>query len=272
MRIQKSAIGFTVCVVAGLTLTPLAANATTVTWNFNPSSIGLKPGPQGNSEIFDGVFNPPTGRVAPITAYGYEEQTTTGGCSNYDRSHSYRSKPTGLYGKGTSNIGSESGLGINGDTDDEIDTIVTTTKTGCQTERTVFQSFIQLDLTNVLKNFPNAHASITIGSVQGPDTAVISYSNKLGTIGTKIAEVKSSPSGVNSITGSLSDFSLADPYLTISSIVPSSCCCSFTSSVLLDSCQLSYTPTSTATPEPAAAGLLGFAAMGLLLVPRRRTK
>ncbi len=278
MHIHKT-ISLAIGMAAGLALSPLAANATTVTWNFDLSAIApqpqaqhiLKPDPQ----TFDGVFSPTSSQIVPITAYGYEEQTTTGGGNTYDSQNSYAPKPTYLYGKGTSSIGNESGLGINADPSDEIDTTVTTNfpNDNDQAATTIFQSFVQLDLTSVLKDFPNAKdATVTIGSVTGTDTAVLSYSNELGTIGTQITTVGPNGNvGVNATTINLSDFSLADPYLTISSTLPTSEVTSFTSSVLMNSFQLSYTP-STPTPEPAAAGLLGFAAMGLLLVPRRRTK
>ena len=164
-------------------------------------------------------------------------------------------------------------MGINGDTDNEID-YTETQSNDWPAVTTVNQSFVQIDLTNVLTQFPNTKdATITIGSLQNPDTAVLSYSDAPGTIGTKITDVsyKTATGAVGSTTISLANFSLQDPYLTISSIAPASECSSYTSSVLLNSFQLSYS-TSTPTPEPAASGLLGFAAMGLLLIPRRRAR
>ena len=221
MRIHKT-ISLAIGMAAGLALSPLVANAATVTWNFNPGSIGQNPGILANSETFDGVFNPPTNQIVPITAYGYEEQTTVGGGNTYDSQHSYAPKPTKLYGKGTSSIGSESGLGVNDDNSDEIDTIMTRTPTDDETVTTLFQSFVQLDLTSVLQNLPNTQgATITIGSVTGADAAVLSYSNKLGTIGTQITTVGPNGNvGVNATTISLADFSLSDPYLTVSSTLP----------------------------------------------------
>jgi hypothetical protein len=269
MRINPSIIGMAICLAAGAALSPLTAEATTVTWNFN-----LPSGQLGTSETYNGVFNPSTGEIVSITAYGYKEKTTTGGDNTYDSQNSYGPTPTDLYGKTDLYGTSEDGLGIAGDTDNEIDYTETQSSEWGQTITTVTQSFVQIDLTNVLTQFPNAKdATITIGSLQNPDTAVLSYSDALGTIGTKITDVsyKSATGAVGSTTISLSNFSLQDPYLTISSIAPASACSSYTSSVLLNSFQLSYS-TSTPTPEPAASGLLGFAAMGLLLIPRRRTR
>ena len=268
MRINPSIIGMAVCLAAGAALSPLTADATTVTWNFNQPS-----GTLGTSEIYNGVSSPPTGEAAPITAYGYQEKTTTGGGKSYDSQNSYGPTPTDLYGKTDLYGTSESGLGINGDTDNEID-YTETQSNDWPAVTTVNQSFVQIDLTNVLTQFPNTKdATITIGSLQNPDTAVLSYSDAPGTIGTKITDVsyKTATGAVGSTTISLANFSLQDPYLTISSIAPASECSSYTSSVLLNSFQLSYS-TSTPTPEPAASGLLGFAAMGLLLIPRRRAR
>lgn len=271
MRIPSPTLGLAVCLAAGLGLSASFASATTVAWDFSHPT-----GQLGTSETYDSVITPPTGEVVPITAYGYEQQTTTGGSSSFNRQHSYDPKSTDLYGKDSGT--SESGLGISNDSDHEIDYTVTSeyrTKWGHRA-KTIFQSFIQLDLTKAIEAFPNiADATITIGSLQNPDTAVLSYSNKLGRIGTQIEQVsyKHATDGVSTVSLNLSHFSLSDPYLTISSAGPSCCqsCSNFSSSVLLDSGELTYT-SATPTPEPAAAGLLGFAAMGLLLMPRRRTK
>lgn len=271
MRIQSPTLGLAVCLAAGLGLSASFASATTVTWDFSHPT-----GQLGTSKTYGSVITPPTGEVVGITAYGYEQQTTTGGSSSFNRKRSYGPKSSDLYGKDSGT--SESGLGISNDSDHEIDYTVTSGHASCgHRTKTIFQSFIQLDLKNAIEAFPNiADATITIGSLQNPDTAVLSYSNKLGHIGTQIEQVsyKHATDGVSTVSLNLSHFSLADPYLTISSAGPSCCyqsCCHFSSSVLLDSGELSYT-SATPTPEPAAAGLLGFAAMGLGLMPRRRTK
>lgn len=282
---SRSLSTFALSAAAALTAGTLAVHATTVTWNFNSPT-----GTLGSTEVYTPVYSPAGPNTPTITAYGYEEQATSGGSSSYNSTNSYGPKATALYGK-QSSTGGENGLGISGDNSNEIDYVqtVTTESTnwGWQTIVKDFQSFVQIDLSGLIQTFGNYRdATITIGSLQNPDTAVLSYSSTLGHIGTKITTVsyKSATNAVGSATISLSDFSASDPYLTISSAAPSDAntntygfywCnggspSNYTSSVLLGSLSIAYT-SGTPTPEPTGAALLGFAAMGLLLIPRRRS-
>jgi hypothetical protein len=281
-----SASILSLCAGAALAMASAVASANTVTWNFDSPTGAL-----GTSAVYSPTYSPAGPNTPTITAYGFEEQTTTGGGDSYDRKNSFGPTATDLYGK--QSVTSESGLGISNDSYHEIDYIQTVTQSSNnwwapQTIVKDFQSFVQIDLSGLLKQFGNSRdATITIGSLQKPDTAVLSYSDKLGTIGTTITDVsyQTANNAVGSATISLSDFSTSDPYLTISSLAPSDLSSgdnnggwycgnqntpsNYSSSVLLGSIGISYIP-STPTPEPSAAGLLGIAAMGLMLIPRRR--
>jgi hypothetical protein len=123
-------------IISMLSATP--ALATTLFYNFDSPTGQLNTSQQYFS---DGIL---------ITAYGY--------------SHG---DPDDLYGK--NNGGDESGLGLMGDSDHEIQD----------------NSFVQLNLTNLWVLHPES-VQMSIGSVQSGESWEIYGSNKLGTLGTKI--------------------------------------------------------------------------------------
>ena len=126
---------------------------------------------------------------------------------------------------------------------------------------TTYEGFVQVDLTNLL-NIPNVDpfATITIGSLQN-GTYDAFASSTLGTIGTNeiINHSTTTPN-----TFLLSDFSLANPYLTITANDQAG----LDKSILLSTLSVS---TNNAAPEPATLGMLAIGGAGLLLGRRRKS-
>jgi hypothetical protein len=294
-----------------------ASTDTTVTWNFFGGSQANSD--IGKSATFTGTESPPNSLSNPlsgdlsITAYGYQVATTTTTTANYQWSgnwwQGYRQtgQPTvsTSYGSATAtdlynkaNGGTESGLGLAGFADNEIsDTRPTQLQSSVSfqnnwTDATVTSSIeyntgvIQIDLTSLeaLLGFANNNdATLTIGSLQSPDTAVISASTTLGVIGTQIATVASAASGLDqSTTLSLSQLT-GDQYLSITAAAAGTAgqwCQPGTpgQTVLLSTLTLtlpsnSGNPTPAApAPVPATAGLVlaGALGMGMMMLKRRQ--
>ncbi len=265
--------------------------STTITWNFNNPSGALtttKTDKRGRQH------------TVPLTSYTYAGNVTGGSlpsdvsgpatitASGYQMgAQSNMGTPTGLYGKGGSGPGSsptEQGLGLAHGVDHEI-SIYGSSGT---------QYFIQLDLTPFLTQpfFQTQNATLTIGSLQSPDTAELWVSGKAGQLGTELRAGGLVPSGTGSNNGSnqtttiaLSDFSAADPYLTVSAQVVEKqdqnsnwywCGSQYTTeSVLLDNMTINIpggTGGGSPAPVPATAGLTlaGALGMGLMVFARRR--
>ena len=302
---------------------PAFASTTTVTWDFNtPTSWANAKnksgkGAIGTSATFTGVENPISSLQAPlssdldITAYGEKVVTTTTSSVSYHfsvknwawqqtgtRSTGPRygtATATGLYAKNGG--GTENGLGLNNFSDSEISdtppephsrgiyshnrseyTVTTTTKyeTG----------MVQLNISNLLTLLGyanNQDATLTIGSLQSPDTAIISASTALGDIGTQIGEVASASNRSDqSTTISLSELKNYT-YLNITAAAagqagqwcqpgtPGQTVLLSTVSLNLPSNSGNPTPAAPA-PVPASAGLtlVGALGMGMMLLARRR--
>ncbi|NNM86757.1 MAG: PEP-CTERM sorting domain-containing protein [Phycisphaerales bacterium] len=126
---------------------------------------------------------------------------------------------------------------------------------------TTYEGFVQVDLSNLLK-IPNVDpfATITIGSLQN-GTYDAYASSTLGTIGTNeiIDHSTTTPN-----TFLLSDFSLANPYLTITANDQAG----LDKSILLSTLSVS---TGSPAPEPATIGMLAIGGVGLLLGRRRKS-
>ena len=301
---------------------PAFASTTSVTWNFNsPTSWANSfnkdgAGNLGNSATFTGTENPIGSLSAPlsgelgITAYGEQVATTTTSSASYQWSWYGGWQQTGtsstgpVYGKATAtglyaktSGGTENGLGLNGYTDSEISDSIPTAKSSVTysnsgwdatvaTTTSYETGMVQLNISNLLNLLGYANnndATITIGSLQSPDTAIISASTTLGVIGGQIATVASAADQQDqSTTIGLSQLK-NDTYLNITAAAAGQAgqwCQPGTpgQTVLLSTITLSL-PSSSGNPTPAApaplpatAGLtlVGTLGMGLMLVARRR--
>ena len=192
---------------------PLATRATTVSYNFDGcTSSNVCSGSVGNTTASY------TSNGQTITATGFSSP-----------GHDLFIKAAG---------GDESGLGIAGTSDNEIEP----------------GSFIQLDLSNLAKAGATS-GSLTLGSVQSGEGYKICDSSSPG-----------SNSG-NCFTGSLNDtafaisFSKSAPFIDISST---------TGDVLLSSASVNSDP-SVDTPEPSSIALLLLGLAGLAFIAKRRT-
>ena len=295
-----------------------ASTNTTVTWNFNsPTSwanAGNKTGIDdvGTSATFTGVENPLSSLQAPlssdlgITAYGEQVATTTTSSASYQFNvQNWAWQETGTsstgpaYGKATAaslyakNGGvTENGLGLNGYTDSEISDTIPTAQSSASysgykavvtTTTTYKTGMVQLNISNLLTLLGyanNQDATLTIGSLQSPDTAIISGSNSLGDIGTQIGEVASAPSQQDQTTTFTLSQLKAYTYLNVTAAAAGQAgvnCQPGTSgqTVLLSTVSLSL-PSSSGNPSPApvpaSAGLtlVGALGMGMMLLARRR--
>lgn len=284
-----------------------ASTNTTVTWNFN-SPTGWSNannhtgfGDIGNTATFTGTESPLGSLGAPlsgdlgITAYGYQidAQTTTTTTNYYDdgghsKTTSQTTGPTtsatDLYSKNGG--GSENGLGLNGYTDSEIgdhaktsSTTYTKDKEGKYKTKTVVTTdttgtgVVQLDISNLLRLLGyavNSDATVTIGSLQSPDAAVISASTSLGEIGTQLTTVNSNTGGINTTTLSAKQLSGYE-YLNVSVASPGDTVLLSTISLQIPANSGNPTPAAPA-PVPASAGLTlaGALGMGMMLLARRR--
>ena len=238
--------------------------STTITWNFNNPTGAL-----GTSENYTGTV---TGSALPSNVTGSPTITANGYTMD---AHGKNLASSDLYGKdgGTT----EQGLGMNSGVDNEI-----------SIDSSGTQYYIQLDLTPFLTQsfFQSQSASLTIGSLQSPDMAELWVSGKAGDLGTNITNVKSASNQQNqSVTVALSDFTAADPYLTVSTQVKQTkdkngnwywCGSQYTpESVLLDNMTINIpggTGGGSPAPVPATAGLTlaGALGMGLMVLVRRR--
>jgi len=312
----KSTLAGLFAVAAIASAVPVFASTnTTVTWNFFGGSGANSD--IGTSATFTGTEAPLGSLGAPlstelgITAYGEQVATTSTTVTNYkwdwqqwgyeqtgtSSTTTYGSaSATDLFNKNSG--GTENGLGLNGYTDSEIsDTTPTKPVSSASysnnywnktvtTTTTYDTGVIQLDISNLLNLLGyanNNNASITIGSLQSPDTAIISASTSLGVIGTQIATVASVQGGADqSTTISLSELKNYT-YLNVTAAAagqagqwcqpgtPGQTVLLSTLSLNLPSDSGNPTPAAPA-PVPASAGLTlaGALGMGMMLLARRR--
>ncbi len=265
----------------------------------------------GTWATFTGGENPPGSLQPPlssdlgITAYGEVLTATTTSSVNYQNSWSGWQNPvttsTGpVYGSGATDLyaknlgGTENGLGLNGYLDSEIGDATTvspsvTTYSGqvntqwgsyyknktVTTSTTQDTGMIQLDISNLLTLLgyaSNKDATVTIGSLQGSDTAVFSGSGALGDFGTAITSLGSVTSGPQKGNDQTTTFTLnaleSYKYLNVTVAAPGQ-------TVLLSTIVLSVPSGSgnpSPAPVPASAGLtlVGALGMGMMLLARRR--
>ena len=311
----KSALAGLFAVAAIASAVPaFASTNTTVTWNFFGGSDANSN--IGTSATFTGTESPLGSLGAPlstelgITAYGEQVATTATTLTSYqfnwqrNRYQQTGTSSTSTYGSASATDlynknsgGTENGLGLNGYFDDEIgDTKVSSQSyqsvnwwSGTYTNTTVTKygtGVVQLDISNLLNLLGyanNNNASITIGSLQSPDTAIISASTSLGVIGTQIATVASVSGGADqSTTISLSELKNYT-YLNVTAAAagqagqgcqpgtPGQTVLLSTLSLNLPSNSGNPTPAAPA-PVPASAGLTlaGALGMGMMLLARRR--
>ena len=311
-KIKAASVFACVLAAAMSSRAAFAGTSTTVTWNFGTASSSASKHLTGNlgpSATFTGTENPTNSLGFPlssdlgITAYGEEVGTSIQTVTNYnDRRQVGQSTVTttlhsssaiALYGKNSGTT--ETGLGLNGFTDDEISdttpTIYKATKSTKDThDKTVtttetYQTgMVQIDLTNILAFLADASpadATLTIGSLQSPDEAIISVSKALGTIGTQIGSVASGNGSDQSTTISLSQLT-GESYLTITAAAAGqagSDCQPGTpgQTVLLSTITLNVPnpnpiPAGPSVPVPASAGLLGIGGLALIPMLLRRRK
>ncbi len=299
-KIKLSAIiagAFAAALVPGAAF---AGASTAVTWNFgtaSSSASGSATGNLGNSATFTGTENPVNSLGSPlngdlgITAYGYEVSTSQkldyyGNPTGSPTYNDSTAAATGLYGKDSGST--ETGLGLSGFTDNEIsDTSPTVGGNWWSGYHETYKTgMIQISLANILAFLTDANpsdATLTIGSLQSPDEAIISVSNALGTIGTEIGHVNSANGANQSTALSLSELT-GYSYLNITAAAAGQAggyCQPGTpgQSVLLSTMTLNVlTPTTTpagpSAPVPASEGLLAVGGLGLIplmLVRRRKT-
>ncbi len=303
------------CVVAAALNagTAFAGSATAVTWNFSTASSSASlstTGDLGDYATFTGSESPANSLGFPLSsdlgvkAYGEEVGTSVTTVTKYSsKGHQVGSpKVTLAYTSNTTNAAAlygkdlnptETGLGLYNFPDNEIsDTppsiatkdshsgkfrIVTTTET--------YQTgVVQIDLTNILAFLANASpadATLTIGSLQSPDEAIISVSASLGTIGKQIGSVASGNGSNQSTTISLSEL-MGESYLNITAAAAGqagSHCQPGTpgQTVLLSTITLnvpnpSTIPAGPSVPTPASFGLLAVGGLALFPMLIRRRK
>ncbi len=133
---------------------------------------------------------------------------------------------------------------------------------------------IQLDISNLLTLLGYANvknATLTIGSLQSPDTAVISGSNSLGDIGTQIGNSVVSTNGSDRTETFTLQQLTGYSYLNVRVAAPGQTVLLSTVSLSLPSNSGNPTPAAPA-PVPASAGLtlVGALGMGMMLLARRR--
>lgn len=298
-NIKAAAVLAGALAVATSSAAAFAGTSTSVTWNFGTASSSASKhltGDLGIKATFTGAETPANSLGSPlsgdlgITAYG-EKVTTTQNLDNngnptgsptYGKAHA-----TELYGKNGG--GTENGLGLDGFTDSEIsDTTpnVPLQKSHCGRTRveTYQTGMVQIDLTNILAFLTNASpadATLTIGSLQSPDEAIISVSTSRGTIGKQIGSVASGNGSNQSTTISLSELT-GESYLNISAAAAGqagSDCQPGTpgQTVLLSTITLnvpnpSAIPAGPSVPTPASFGLLAVGGLGLASIVLRRRK
>ena len=206
----------------------------------------------------------------------HEDQGKETGTSSTGPSYG-TAQATDLYNKKAG--GTENGLGLNGLSDHEISDTAPVSKTSksgsddnCTKTTTYETGMIQLDISNLLTLLSyanNQDATLTIGSLQSPDTAIISASTSLGVIGTRISEVRS----VSNSSDQTTTFTLSQlekyTYLNVTAAAPGQTVLLSTASLNLPSNSGNPTP---AAPVPASAGLtlVGALGMGMMLLARRR--
>ena len=252
VSIQSSVLA---AVVAASMCAAAQAVPETYTWNFDSPQGAL-----GTSQSYTSAVTPSGPSPVDVTAYGFQVKYSGKTATQVEGE---TGKAIDLYGKQQG--GTENGLGLNNYPDSEIG-FRTVNQDGqdCQygdDGSTTYEGFVQVDLTNLL-NIPNVDpfATITIGSLQN-GTYDAFASSTLGTIGTNeiINHSTTTPN-----TFLLSDFSLADPYLTITANDQKG----LDKSILLSTLSVS---TNNAAPEPATLGMLAIGGAGLLLGRRRKT-
>ncbi len=266
---------------------PMAhAGQITAGWTF---SVGGGDHALGTSQVFSSVNSPNTINPIAVTAYGEESTTKVTTRYNWNKPSSTStvttSKPTALYSK--SDGGNETGLGLDNYAYHEIDNTVTTKGTDWkEIVTTTVNDFIQIDMSSVLaavapQDLSATDVTIIIGSVTGSDKWAVSASKTLGVIGNPLLQSGGQTGNTgfgNPAPVALSTFA-SDKYLTISALGGGSLYCdSSTSSVLLNSMTMTFTPNPStipagpSVPTPASFGLLAVGGLAVASMLLRRRK
>ncbi len=216
------------------------AHASTFTWDFAP---GQKSTTFGNTKTFADTQN-----KYNITARGYKlpnGQTSTIPKKGVSWTNTYTANDN-LYAKYTSTDPQETGLGLVGTSDGEINK----------------NTFIQLDLTGLPKD--TQYVDLVISSIQKGETATIWGSNHVGTPGSLLAELTGNLGTIQTYRYDLSKGS----YLSVSAD-PQYC---GSNDILIQSRFTVKTPTKKVPESSTLAGIFALSTYGIGSVLSRKLK
>jgi|GEM_PF-7072651 len=249
---------------AACNVASVANASTTITWNFATASGSLATTESYNGKITAGPAISGNPNLT-ITAAGYE--------SKKQSRKKTQISPTDLYGETLTRT--VNGLGLNASalpyslpnnyqTNNEVFKYAATVKK----VKTAYLGFVQLDLAALIQLASQAgapqSATITIAGISSSDVAGIAYSAAAGTVGKSIETIPApSTGGVTSAAFSLTNFTTKRHFLTITAA---------TGEILVNAIALTIPSPASAVATPATATLVltGSAAMGLMLLARRR--